>query len=84
MEREGRERGKRRAGQRCCHRFILQSCAHYPVARSPGVVARRDSIRFAPTDFQNRRRPRTADASSEDVLTETMFMLSFKMFEESA
>ena len=47
-------------------------------------AARRDSIRFAPTDFQNRRRPRTADASSEDVLTETVFMLSFKRFEESA
>ena len=84
MERGGREGREEPVGQRCCHRFILQSCAHYPVARSPGAAARRDSIRFAPTDFQNRRRPRTADASSEDVLTETMFMLSFKMFEKSA
>ena len=82
MERE--KRGKRRAGQRCCHRFILQSCAHYPVARSPGVVARRDSIRFAPTDFSNPTATAAVDASSEDLFDEIMFRPSFKIFEESA
>ena len=83
MERGGREGREEPASVAAIGSFFNRA----PITPSlalRGAAARRDSIRFAPTDFQNRRRPRTADASSEDVLTETMFMLSFKRFEESA